>query len=207
MWTAGSSNGRLPCRRAQRRRSFRRTAARRSSAALATTECRRVRFYANHWVDLGTVPTEKEAHPRILQPVVYLTRSKEREGRAPSRPGVACRTARGDTRPPVRDVPGEGRASSRPAVGCRVSPVVREAYPRGERTRQRAPLPITPCSPWLRVCMIRGCAPIAQSRTTTLTFATKCSRLSVLFCGDALHCQSDEATVADIDEFIRNHQP
>ena len=26
-------------------------------------------------------------------------------------------------------------------------------------------------------------------------------------CGEALHCQSDEATIADIDEFIRNHQP
>ena len=24
-------------------------------------------------------------------------------------------------------------------------------------------------------------------------------------CGDSLHCQSDEATIADIDEFMRTH--
>ena len=26
-------------------------------------------------------------------------------------------------------------------------------------------------------------------------------------CGDTLHCQSDEATIADIDDFIRTHTP
>ena len=26
-------------------------------------------------------------------------------------------------------------------------------------------------------------------------------------CGDALHCQSDEATIDDIDEFIKNNHP
>jgi hypothetical protein len=26
-------------------------------------------------------------------------------------------------------------------------------------------------------------------------------------CGDSLHCQSDEATIADIDEFIKGHAP
>ena len=26
-------------------------------------------------------------------------------------------------------------------------------------------------------------------------------------CGDSLHCQSDEATIADIDEFIKSRTP
>ena len=96
-----------------------------------------------------------------MQAVFYLTRRKEREGRAPSRPAVGCRVSpvvregacphapqngRDKARPSLRLLSnaeaqrcggksGEGRAPSRPSGACRMSGVACRA---GGRVSPRA---------------------------------------------------------------------